>query len=74
MKIGMVIELENGKEYAVADIVKEDETEYLYLVNITNQKDICFGTLDDENLNLIEDENIIEKLIYKVTKQNFSND
>ncbi len=74
MKIGMVIELENGKEYAVADIVKEDETEYLYLVNITNQKDICFGTLDDENLNLIEDENIIEKLIYKVAKQNFSND
>ena len=74
MKIGMVIELENGKEYAVADIVKEDETEYLYLVNKKKKKDICFGTLDDENLNLIEDENIIEKLIYKVAKQNFSND
>ena len=74
MKKGMVIELENGKEYAIADVINEEETEYLYLVNITDQKDICFGTIADENLNLVEDEKIIEKLIYKVAKQNFSND
>ena len=66
---GDVIELENCKKYAVAEIIEINYTKYLYLINIEDNSDIVFAQFDEDEINIVYDENVYSDLMIEVAKK-----
>lgn len=58
-----IITLEDGDEYIVLKITTINNKQYAYIVNIKNKKDDGFVIIEDKNLKLIDDQDLIKKLI-----------
>lgn len=55
VKMGEIIELDNGKKYLCFDQIKENEFNYLYLITTTNPVEVKFAKQNINN----NDSNII---------------
>lgn len=74
---GLIVELENGKEYYIIETIVLDEIEYLYLESLEFEKDhdIMFVKYDTEDAKVypVTDEEIFKKLLLIVYKRNRDN-
>ncbi len=62
--------LEDNQEYIVIDRIKDKETEYLYLANEKNAKDLCVRKLIDNELLPLENEDEFTKTMLLFSKNN----
>lgn len=62
MKDNLVIQV-NNKEYTVVSIIKVEKDKFAYLINIDNYNDIMFAKIKKNEIEVIEDKNILKKLI-----------
>lgn len=65
-----VITLDNNSKYIVCDIININNTNYLYLVNDEDDKDIIVIKENNEVLELIKDANEFEKVMLKLAVSN----
>lgn len=65
-----VLTLEDGKKYTVIDIFDENNTKYIYLIDINKRTNMIFGKVEDEDIVIITDPNELKKVVSKI-KQNF---
>ena len=63
---GNLITLEDDKEYAVADTFDENDTKYIYLVDINDNTNILFGKVENDEIVTLTDPNELEMVIKKV--------
>ena len=73
MEKGQVIELENSQKYAIADNINLDNKNYIYLVNLDNNSDICFAEYNSEKIIFVNDDNLYGRLIVEVYKNQKNN-
>ena len=66
MERGQIIELDNGKKYAIADVLIFDRNRYVYIINIEDNRDIKFAEFDDHKINFVNDDNLYSKLMHEV--------
>lgn len=62
MKDNSVIQV-NNNEYTVVSIIKVEKDKFAYLINIDNYNDIMFAKIKKNEIEVIEDKNILKKLI-----------
>ena len=72
MKKGQVVELENGKIYAIAEVINLNGKDYYYTVNIENNNDICFSVLKDNKIYFVDDKELYRLLLIEVAKKNIN--
>lgn len=62
---GMIIELENGKEYYVSSLIFEDGKTYLYLIslNAVEDKDLTFALYENDRVYPVDDDELIKRLL-----------
>lgn len=65
-----VITLDNNSKYIVCDIININNTNYLYLVNDEDDKDIIVIKENNEVLEPIKDANEFEKVMLKLAVSN----
>lgn len=65
-----VLTLEDGKKYTVIDIFDENNTKYIYLIDINKRTNMIFGKVEGEDIVIITDPNELKKVVSKI-KQNF---
>lgn len=68
-----VIELENGKKYAVAETITLDGNNYLYIVNIDDNKELHFAEVNGNKIDFVKDDNLFDLLMFEVFKKNVDN-
>lgn len=63
-----VIELENGKKYAIAETIELDNKPYFYMINLENNKDIRFAEVNSDEINFVDDD-LYDLLMFEVFKK-----
>lgn len=66
---GQVIKLEDGTKYAIAEILMLNNINYIYIINIDNNKDIRFAEIEDDKINFVNDNNLYNLLMLEVFKK-----
>ena len=69
MEKGQIIELDNGKKYAIAETVEVDNNKYIYIINLLDNKEIHFAQFDNEEISFVEDEELYRALMFEVVKK-----
>ena len=64
-----IVKLDNGKEYVVVMIDNYDNNEYVYLININDNKEFMFCKHEGNSLEMVKDSDLIEKLLFIFTKK-----
>lgn len=70
---GNTLTLEDNNEYAVVDKYVNNDTTYVYLVDINNTENIIFAKLDNDEIVTLTDPDEIEEFIKKVNEDLHSN-
>ena len=68
IKKGQKLTLSNNKNYLVMSKVLYNNINYLYLISFEDTKDIKICSLDNNKLLVIDDKELIEKLMILFTK------
>ena len=63
--IGETIELDNGSQYMVLNIISDDNNLYAFLMSLNDKPELTVATLKDDSLYLIKDDNLKNRLIEK---------
>lgn len=66
---GSVIKLDNNNEYVVVSIVTYEDSSYVYVMNLKDNKDFMFCRYDGDNLNEVKDGILMEKLLLLFTDE-----
>ena len=69
MDIKDVLTLSDGNSYVIASKVDYNYKIYLYLVDINNYQNIKFGYLDNDEVVIIKDKELIQKLLPLLLKE-----
>lgn len=56
LEFGDIITLENNKKYIIASTCIYKEQLYVYLVNINNYEDCILGTIEKDDLKIVQSE------------------
>lgn len=70
---GNTLTLEDNNEYAVVDKYVNNDTTYVYLVDINNTENVIFAKLDNDEIVTLTDPDEIEEFIKKVNEDLHSN-
>lgn len=62
---GDLIILSNKKEYIVIKQIRFEEKEYIYLISKDGISNMLVGLLENENLTIIKEEELLQKLLQK---------
>ena len=73
MKKGQVIKLEDGKIFAIVELIELHSDRYIYIVNLEDNKDIRFALLNDDRLYFVNDANLYASLMVEVAKKQMNN-
>lgn len=60
---GNILTLSDDNEYSVVDQFNDNEINYIYLVDINNNKNIIYGKLENDEIVEISDVEELEKVI-----------
>lgn len=60
---GNILTLSDDNEYSVVDQFNDNEINYVYLVDINNNKNIIYGKLENDEIVEISDVEELEKVI-----------
>ena len=62
---GEIVTLSNREEYAVVSSIEYEGKNYVYLMNLEDYKNFKFCEFKDESLYVVQDSELIKKLIIK---------
>lgn len=65
------IKLNDNHSYLIAYSVLLDKDNYFYLIDIDNHQNMMFCKYNNKSLELVNDSNIINKLLFKIGKEYF---
>ena len=66
---GSVIKLDNNNEYVVVSTVSYEKNNYVYVININDNKDFMFCKHDGDDLSKVIDSALVEKLLILFAEQ-----
>ena len=67
-EIGTVLELNNQKNYTVISHIKTNGKQYLYLIDISDNSNMMFCELQDDELLTVTDSKLLEQLVLLANK------
>lgn len=70
MKEDLTIKLENDKEYKLVKRIELNNKEYVYLVDKDNYNMYIIGEIKNNIFHIIEDKNLLRKLVNELYKTN----
>lgn len=70
MKEDLIIKLENNKEYKLVKRIELNNKEYVYLVDKDNYNIYIIGEIKNDKFHIIEDKNLLRKLVTELYKTN----
>lgn len=63
---GIVLSLADNNEYTVVDKYNDNDTTYIYLVDINDNSNIIYGKLENDEIVELTDPDELEKVIKQV--------
>ena len=63
-----VITLDDGKEYVLVNTIENKGQKYVYMVELDNNENCLFAELNGYTIKMIEDENLLRKVITEFAK------
>lgn len=63
LEFGDILTLENDEQYIVASSCEYNKKEYFYLVNINDATDCILGSVENDDLEIVNDEETFIKLM-----------